>query len=57
MPDVTRRHPKLFVVCSWCRQPVPGQQLRLFESPDDTTQTICAGCFERVTAGGPPEGG
>ena len=57
MPDVTRWHPKLFVVCSWCRQPVPGQQLRLFESPDDTTQTICAGCFERVTAGGPPEGG
>ena len=53
MAAMSRRRPKLYVVCSWCRQPPAGQQLRLFQSPDETTHTICASCFEKV-AGSPP---
>jgi hypothetical protein len=50
MARVSRRAEKLYVVCSWCRQPAPGQQLRLWESPDETTHTICDACFAKVTA-------
>jgi hypothetical protein len=49
MAVVSRPRQKLYVVCSWCRQPAPGQQLRLWESPDETTHTICDSCFAKVS--------
>ncbi len=54
MATVSEPGRHLYIVCSWCREPVAGQQLRLFTRPDETTHTICERCFERVATPSAP---